>query len=789
MLVRLGVILATTVAVLYAILTQPRPVAIGAIVIGLSALIATATPPRIRGGSRYRGSWVRNLLPFLPLMTSGATAEEEYEPEGVNAVPPRPSNLSRSDLSEQVQTVGGCECKPVSVDFATGHRFAESGANDYDGPGWCDVEPGCSNAIDAEPGYDGWDNVLRDPGPSSAVAVRQPPASEEWYRVAGPSTTILPAVERRAAEERRALVRGARVLIPSADNAVAVRRPPDSPDRGFAIAVPPRGNPLAVRPSNPGSALGVTTVAGLAALAGTKLLHQRLDAPATEPKHPLFKRYRFTDSTTESGTAVVRSGHHDSVVLVSLVGGADPVQVHITNSRQAPEWNEDAANYKVWTAAAGDERAYGYTEDDARARVGPEGVATEGVTNECCATLLQFYAPPAAGGLASTNIELQIEGPGMTPDDLAVARLSNVAHWNPRDRSRVVAIRPPDGAIGTLYMHVVYETPATTDPQQYQYWVSTERLGLRGPILGVIDSATNLTERKAMEYFRNPGATRRAMERHPSLSLGQLVQTTEHTSIPTLGQKPATNHSLTFQWRDIGRVVNKLLKLPNLHVLFTEEGSPELQGMVAQARGEFVGNSEHRVYGRGAEASMKDRGQRVKLLHAIHEVKIRRQFIISIIARGLPDHACVYGGNNDCTTHPVRVAEASMSRKLRRESGVWNKLMADGQVATRLDIEGMVASFRDFYDRMYRDTDIPTLPFPTWVVSEDGIDYDRDNEAKNILYHMTHTIILPFLIPILEVRPLVGTKPQDEILQIVYGNNIDTHIEDIERIRRGEPQP
>lgn len=791
MLVHLGVILATTVAVLYAILTQPRTVAIGAIVIGLSALIATATPPRIRGGRRYRGSWVRNLLPFLPLMTSGATAEEEYEPEEVNAVPPRPSYLSRPrhDDFEQVQTVGGCECKPVSSDPANGHTFAESVANDHDGPGWCDVEPGCRNAIDAEPGYDGWDNVVRDPGPLSAVAVRQPPASEEWYRprLTSPSTAILPT------EERRALVRGARVIMPSADNTVAVRPPRHAvrPHEGrFSIPMPPRENPFVVRSSNPGSGLGTmaTAATGLFALAGTKHLHRKLNEPAIEPRHPLFERYEFTEGTTESGTAGLGHEHNDAVVLVSLVGGTGPVQVHITNSRLPPPWDPDV-KYKAWTAAAGDERAYGYTKDDARAKVGPGALVTEGVANVCCATLLRFYAPgPAVGDLASTNIELQIEG-GMAPDDLAVARLSNFAQWNSYDRSCVIAIRPPSRTNGPLYIHVVSEPSAANRTQLYTYWVSIDHPDPRRSTLDVIAAATDRTMRKANEYFRDATTTRKAMGDHPSLSLGQLVQTTEQTSIPITGQVAPNKQGLTFELRKMGRAVNSLIREQrNMHDLFTEDGNSVLQNMVTQARDEFTASHSHVHYGRDKETNMVDHGRRVKLLHAIHEVKIRRKFIISIIQE-LPDSACVYGGKNDCTTHPVRVAEESMNRKLRRESGVWNRLTTDGQVATRLDINGMVASFRDFYDKMYPDGDILTLPFPAWVVSEDGIEYDRDNEAKNILYHMTHTIILPFLIPILEVRPLAGDDPQDAILQAVYGDGLGDHIQAIVRIRRAELQP
>ena len=86
-------------------------------------------------------------------------------------------------------TLGGCRCKPVSVDFADAlnpRQWAWCCSNS----GWCDVEPGCEAARDVSSDYSGWDHCemlcpvqppvhARQPGQNSAHGVADGEREEE----------------------------------------------------------------------------------------------------------------------------------------------------------------------------------------------------------------------------------------------------------------------------------------------------------------------------------------------------------------------------------------------------------------------------------------------------------------------------------------------------------------------------------------------------------------------------------------------------------------------------------
>ena len=286
MLVQLGAILATTLAVLYAIAFQPRRVAIGALAVGVSALLVAALPPRIRGGAgddttSDRGGWLRRTaLSALPALGASAAAQPAS---------PRPPWVD-----PQVRTREGCECKAITTDYTAPpgapFQWAEERILEEGGPAWCDVEAGCPGAIDKEgdgPGdYHGWDRV-DFPGPENRGLFIDdnslaPPYSREVAEAVRRGATV--PVDRFEDNARAVPVRRGNTWIPPSGtfnaDVLGTTRPGPGPDN-----VQPRPNQTVVPETTPlaegYSASDIATVAvsvaaptlGAAVLIVSKQLH------------------------------------------------------------------------------------------------------------------------------------------------------------------------------------------------------------------------------------------------------------------------------------------------------------------------------------------------------------------------------------------------------------------------------------------------------------------------------------------------------------------------------------
>jgi hypothetical protein len=130
-----------------------------------------------------------------------------------------------------------------------------------------------------------------------------------------------------------------------------------------------------------------------------------------------------------------------------------------------------------------------------------------------------------------------------------------------------------------------------------------------------------------------------------------------------------------------------------------------------------------------------------------------------------------------------------MGQKLAEERSLFTSIPGrQGGVADLTDLakhlQGHGTSFRDSYNALHPAGDIVTLPYPVWHVSDDHVVYDPKMSDKNILFHMTHEIIVPFLIPVLERRELEGDDTQVAILEMVYGDELSTYLGHIQELTR-----
>ena len=833
MLVQLGAILATTLAVLYAIAFQPRPVAIGALAVGVSALLVAALPPRIRGGGWPR----RTMLSVLPALGASAAAQPAS---------PRPSWAD-----PQVRTREGCECKAVTTDYTAPpgapFQWAE-GRTLEGGPAWCDVEAGCPNAIDKTgdgPGdYHGWDRVdvtgpeNLPPIPWGKTLVNEPPPED--VRQLFVDQSLAPPYSREVAEAVR---RGATVPWMPPSNPVAIprqigveilgtTRPGPGPDN-----VQPRPSETVVPETTPQDEgydiVNAAAEVAVPALGATGIIRMidRLrgqNRGEADPRHPLLDKLEFTHpgGIVHSGLATVTTASREPIILVSLVGGTGRVQVHVTDSTEPsnPPWADDAP---IWKATKDDQTSYGYTERDARGGIGSTGVTAQEAESlsDCCATLLKFYAPPPPDGnlpsIASSNVDLQVETE-LSPDDIAVARLPSVAHWTDRDRGCMVAIRPSPsqsqhGDEGFRFsIHCATEQ---RELQRFKLWVhhtGAEDAETAAEHREKIATSTRSLMNKAKSSLHwDDVECRRALNDFPSCSLAQIQRIVYpgHAQLSPPGVATRTDVEFILEPDEdiVMDLIHKLRNLQEGETPFTSEKVGDLSKHIAGYRQ----SSEHRPVKGYDDKDSEGILWVFKLLHTIYEVRLRVQFIEAVITRGLSTRPCTYSGDNDCTAHPLRAAMRATAQNIETEQGEIEKLKRGTDDRALVDyLARRVDDFNTFYGQVHTssaDTDsnslvypVISLPFPVWHVDHDEVVYDPTMVAKNILYHMTHEIIVPYLIPFLEssgtsdlVKKLSLPKDksqretQDFILEQVYGTELEERVGELQKLiatLRAQPQ-
>jgi hypothetical protein len=806
MLVQLGAILATTLAVLYAIASQPRPVAIGALAVGVSVLLVAALPPRIRGGAgddttRDRGGWLRRVvLSALPALGTSAAAQPE------SPLPPW------GDLDAQLRTREGCECKAVTQDFSApgGLRvWTEGAVLARDGPDWCDVEAGCPGAIDKTgdgPGdYHGWDRVDVQ-GPENALPppedARPPPEDVRQLLI---DQSLAPRYSREVAEAVR---RGATVpfgssLLPRYTQDVSTV--PRFEDKTRAVAV--LGT---TRPQDEGnSARDIATAAARAVpvlgVAGIPKIIERLrgqNRGKADPRHPLLTELEFTHfgGIGHSGHATFTSTSREPIILVSLVGGTGPAQVHVTERTSAPSWTDNAQAYTIWKATNKDQNSYGYTKQDAICGIGSKGVTAQTAESlsDCCATLLKFYAPPPRDenlpSIASSNVDLQVESE-LSPDDIAMARLPSVAHWTESDRGCMVAVRPSPSQ-GPQFQFSIHGLTHEDKPQGFEFWVydmnaddtstvAKNREKIATSTRSLMNKAKSSLSWSDMEYLE-------ILNQYPSCSLAQIQRIVDPGHKQLIHDPDEINILTEDDEKAVRELIGALAGLQEEETPFTSETVGKLSTTIV---GNRTLSTHHPVHG---YFITKEFPHFFKLLYTIYEVRLRAKYIADMITRGLSTKPCTYSGDNDCTAHPLRAAMRATARKIQGDIDELGQIQNDTKLATYL--AERVAGFKSFYETVHKerspdpgfmsdmgDSVVASLPFPVWHVHHDHVVYDPKMAARNILYHMTHEIIVPYLmIPLLEAGEVTDfvvkklsfpsdanqRQTQEFILRQVYGTKL-----------------